>query len=117
MRARDSSRLLKIIAAVLTAAAVCALGAFAYLVFSTQAQGVIPVDKDGNVLYNNITWVDGRAEAQAQKIMRKVGGKKLFTLFAGTPIMGKDCIAKITWIKDERPDIYEKTDLILDVNG
>ena len=87
------------------------------IVFSTQAQGVIPVDRDGNVLYNNITWVDGRAEAQAQRIMKKVGGKKLFTLFAGTPIMGKDCIAKITWIKEERPDIYEKTHLILDVNG
>ena len=87
------------------------------IVFSTQAQGVIPVDREGNVLYNNITWVDGRAQAQAERIMRRVGGKRLFTLFAGTPIMGKDCIAKITWLKEERPDIYEKTDLILDVNG
>ncbi|MBQ6622827.1 MAG: FGGY-family carbohydrate kinase [Mogibacterium sp.] len=87
------------------------------IVFSTQAQGVIPVDAAGNVLYPNITWVDGRAEKQAQRIMKRVGGKKLFTLFAGTPIMGKDCIAKITWLKEERPEIYEKTHLILDVNG
>lgn len=87
------------------------------IVFSTQAQGVIPVAKDGTVLYNNITWVDGRAEKQAEYIMNRVGGKKIFTLFAGTPIMGKDCIAKITWIKQERPEIYEKTHLILDVNG
>ena len=35
------------------------------VVFSTQAQGIIPVDEDGSVLYNNITWVDGRAEKQA----------------------------------------------------
>lgn len=87
------------------------------IVFSTQGQGVIPVSKDGEVLYPNITWVDGRAEKQAERIMKRVGGKKLFTLFAGTPIMGKDCIAKITWIKEERPEIYEKTHLILDVNG
>lgn len=87
------------------------------IVFSTQAQGVIPVDKEGQVLYPNITWVDGRAQKQAEHIMNRVGGKKLFTLFAGTPIMGKDCIAKITWIKEERPDIYKKTHLILDVNG
>ena len=87
------------------------------VVFSTQAQGVIPVDVAGNALYNNITWVDGRAEAQAQHLMKKVGGKKIFTMVAGTPIMGKDCIAKIAWIKEERPEIYKKTHLILDVNG
>lgn len=87
------------------------------IVFSTQAQGVIPVDQQGKVLYNNITWVDGRAEAQAERIMKKVGGKKIFTMLSGTPIMGKDCIAEITWLKEERPEIYEKTHLILDVNG
>ena len=87
------------------------------IVFSTQAQGVIPVSEDGTVLYPNITWVDGRAQKQAEHIMNRVGGKKLFTLFAGTPIMGKDCIAKITWLKEERPELYAKTHLILDVNG
>ena len=87
------------------------------VVFSTQAQGIIPVDETGNVLYNNITWVDGRAEKQAENIMKKLGGKKLFSMVAGTPIMGKDCIAKIVWLKEERPDIYKKTYRILDVNG
>ena len=87
------------------------------VVFSTQAQGIIPVDKDGNVLYNNITWVDGRAEKQAQNIMKRLGGRKLFSMAAGTPIMGKDCIAKIVWLKEERPDIYKETYKILDVNG
>ena len=87
------------------------------IIFSTQAQGVIPMDEKGNCLYNNITWVDARAEKQAQSIMKKLGGKKLFTLVAGTPIMGKDCIAKIIWLKEERPDIYNHTKYILDVNG
>ena len=89
----------------------------AAIVFSTQAQGVIPVSEDGTVLYPNITWVDGRAEKQAQGIMRKIGGKRLFTLLAGTPIMGKDCIAKIIWLKEERPEIYQNAHRILDVNG
>ena len=87
------------------------------VVFSTQAQGIIPVDKDGNVLYNNITWVDGRAEEQAQKIMNRLGGKKLFTMVAGTPIMGKDCIPKIIWLNEKKPEIYNNTFKILDVNG
>jgi len=89
----------------------------AAIVFSTQAQGVIPVSEDGSVLYPNITWVDGRAEKQAQGIMKKVGGKRVFTLLAGTPIMGKDCIAKIIWLKEERPEIYRNAFRILDVNG
>ena len=87
------------------------------IVFSTQAQGVIPMDDEGRHLYNNITWVDGRAEKQAQELMKKVGGKKMFSIFAGTPIMGKDCIAKITWLEEERPELYDKTKYILDVNG
>ena len=87
------------------------------VVFSTQAMGIIPVNKDGKVLYNNITWVDGRAEKQAQSIMRKLGGKKIFSLFSGTPIMGKDVIAKIRWLKEERPDVYNETKYFLDVNG
>ena len=87
------------------------------IVFSTQAQGVIPVDKDGNNLMNNITWVDGRAEEQAQKIMNRLGGTKVFTMIVGTPIMGKDCVAKIAWVKEKRPEVYAKTKYFLDVNG
>ncbi len=45
------------------------------IVFSTQAQGVIPVDKDGNVLYNNITWVDGRAQ-KAGRIYHEALGRQ-----------------------------------------
>ena len=87
------------------------------IVFSTQAMGIIPVNADGKVLHNNITWVDGRAEKQAQSIMRKLGGKKIFSLVSGTPIMGKDVIAKIRWLKEERPDVYNETKYFLDVNG
>ncbi|MFW5779948.1 MAG: xylulokinase [Bacillota bacterium] len=87
------------------------------MVFATQAMGIIPMDEKGETLYNNISWVDGRAEKQAQSIMKKLGGKKLFTMLAGTPIMGKDVIAKLIWLKEEKNDIYQKTKYFLDVNG
>lgn len=87
------------------------------VVFTTQAMGIIPVDEKGKALYRNISWVDGRAEKQAQNLMKKLGGKTLFTLLAGTPIMGKDVVAKLEWIKEERPDIYRRTKYFLDVNG
>lgn len=87
------------------------------VIFTTQAMGIIPVDEDGKVLYPNITWVDGRAQKQADSIMKKLGGKALFTMLAGTPIMGKDVIAKLIWLKEERNDIYKRTKYFLDVNG
>lgn len=87
------------------------------IVFATQSMGIIPVDEDGGVLYPNISWVDGRAQKQADSIMKKFGGPKLFSLFSGTPIMGKDVVAKLLWIKQERPDIYKRTKYFLDVNG
>ncbi len=87
------------------------------MVFATQAMGIIPVDAEGNTLYNNISWVDGRAGKQAQSIMRKLGGKRIFSLLSGTPIMGKDVIAKLIWLKEERPEIYNSTKYFLDVNG
>ena len=42
------------------------------VVFTTQAMGIIPVDEKGNALYRNISWVDGRAEKQAQSIMKNL---------------------------------------------
>ena len=36
------------------------------LSFSVQAVNIIPMDADGNVLHNAISWLDGRAEKQAE---------------------------------------------------
>lgn len=93
------------------------LNAIAGMVFSTQAMGIIPLDKQGNVLYPNITWVDGRAEEQAQWLMRKLGGKKIFKKIIGVEITGKDVIPKLRWLKQNRTEIYNNTKYILDVNG
>ncbi|MCY3412532.1 MAG: FGGY-family carbohydrate kinase [Candidatus Heimdallarchaeota archaeon] len=87
------------------------------LIFTCQAMGVIPISKDGSILHNNITWVDGRAEKQAIKMMNKLGGRKIFRNIIGIEVTGKDVIPKLMWLKQERPDIYNNTETILDVNG
>lgn len=87
------------------------------IAFTTQAMGIIPVNKEGEVLYPNISWVDGRAEKQASKIMKKVGGKSIFKLIAGVEITGKDVVPKLLWIKENKPEIYSITYKFLDVNG
>ncbi len=87
------------------------------IVFTTQAMGIIPVDVDGNVLHPNISWVDGRAEKEAVKLMNKFLHKKVFKTIVGIEITGKDVIPKLMWIRDNLPEIYKKTDKFLDVNG
>jgi xylulokinase len=87
------------------------------LVFSCQAMGIIPVDKDGSVLHPNITWVDARAEQQAIQIMRKLGGIRPFKAIVGTKITGKDVGPKLRWIKQIQTEVYNKTFKFLDVNG
>lgn len=87
------------------------------LVHSTQAMGIIPVDKNGIVLHPNITWVDGRAEEEASWLMKRFLGKEIFKLIVGIKITGKDVIPKLIWLKNKKPEIYNKADHILDVNG
>jgi xylulokinase len=87
------------------------------IVFSTQAMGIIPVDRNGNQLRRNITWVDGRAEEQARWIMNLMGGKGIFTKIIGTEITGKDVVAKLKWLKMYEPEVYRNTFKVLDVNG
>ncbi len=87
------------------------------IVFTTQAMGIIPVDRNGNTLKNNITWVDGRAQEQARWIMNLLGGKAIFRKIIGTEISGKDVLPKLRWLKQNEPEIYNRMDKVLDVNG
>lgn len=87
------------------------------IVFSTQAMGIIPLDRDNNLLNPNITWVDGRAEEQARWLMNLLGGKRIFETLFGVEITGKDVIPKLRWLKQNQPDLYKRTETILDVNG
>ncbi len=87
------------------------------IVFSTQAMGIIPLDSKNKLLNHNITWVDGRAEEQARWLMNLLGGKRVFEKMIGLEITGKDVIPKLRWLKQNEPDLYAKTETILDVNG
>lgn len=84
-----------------------------------QWSGTVAVDRDGNHLMNAIIWMDSRG---ADHIRRIIGGPisvqgygiaRLLTwlrLTGGVPVQsGKDSIAHILYIKNERPEIYRET--------
>jgi xylulokinase len=87
------------------------------MVFSTQMLGIVPMGQEGDPLRTAIIWLDGRAAEQAERIMRKFLGRRIFAAVAGAEISGKDAIAKLLWLKENEPEIYEKMSCFLDVNG
>lgn len=95
------------------------------LVFSGQMQDVIPVGADGTALRNAILYSDGRAQEQAERISAAVGqertadeekrdevcaaGEARIMEVTGNHFDGSMPLAKILWLKEKEPDIYERT--------
>ena len=87
------------------------------LVHTTQMLGIVPIAPDGRVLRPAIIWLDARAPEQAERIMRKFLHRKLFAAIAGAEITGKDGLAKLLWLKENEPHVYDGMACFLDVNG
>lgn len=85
--------------------------------FAGQMIGVIPVDSTGVPLRPAIIWMDSRADEQASRLIRKLGGERVFTLIAGALPSGKDVVCKIAWLEQNEPELFGKTAAILDVTG
>lgn len=86
---------------------------------TSQWSGTVPIDKEGEPLYNAIIWMDTRGAPYILKLHRKgikVSGYnarkmlKWIRITGGGPTAsGKDPTAHIMWLKYEKPDIYENT--------
>jgi xylulokinase len=87
------------------------------LAFSSQMLGVVPMSVDGEPLCPGIIWMDCRADEQARKVVRKLGGPQVMLRLFGAVPSGKDVMCKIKWLKDEQPDVYDKVRVFLDVKG
>nr|MDQ3396069.1 gluconokinase [Bacteroidota bacterium] len=76
--------------------------------FSSAMHGVMPVDKNGVPLMHCIIWADTRSNDIAKRIKMGELGDYLYQR-TGTPIHPMSPLCKITWIKDNLPDIFSKT--------
>lgn len=85
------------------------------VIFSGQMQDVIPVGADGKALGNAILYSDGRADEQARAIIREAAKRNVVPLgdayiaeITGNHFDGSMPLAKILWLKGNKPEIYEK---------
>src|SRR5659263_55284 len=85
--------------------------------FAGQMLTFVPVDSEGMPLRPAITWLDSRADEQARRLIRRLGGKRIFALVAGALPSGKDVVCKYAWLKENEPDVFRETAAFLDVTG
>jgi len=79
---------------------------------SGQMHGLVMLDKDNNVLRKSIIWCDQRTAAEVEEMNEKLGREKLIKITANPALTGWTA-AKILWVKNNEPDIYEKCRHIL----
>ena len=79
---------------------------------SGQMHSLVCLDGDGKVLRKAILWCDQRTAAEAAELTEIVGRERLVEITAN-PAMTGFTAAKLLWVRNHEPEIYEKTRKIL----
>ncbi len=76
-----------------------------------QMHGLVPIDKEQQVLRDSIIWCDSRAVSIGNRAFEEIGEQKCLSALLNSP--GNFTASKLAWVKENEPDIYAKTDKIL----
>ncbi|MBN2423559.1 MAG: FGGY-family carbohydrate kinase [Calditrichaceae bacterium] len=100
-------------------------GQVAGITFSSQVQSLIPIDKNGQALRRTMNWLDTRSAAILREKLWKpprlmgynpINLLRFIRITGGSPgLAGKDPIAKIIWLKEFEPEIFNNTYKFLDL--
>ncbi len=87
-------------------------GDVAALSFSGQMMGCVPVLDDGSTPDRVMIWADNRSAAEAKRLGDSVGAQKLFRIAGARPSPSYSG-SKIMWLRDNLPEIYNRTKCVL----
>ncbi|WP_040206153.1 gluconokinase [Neobacillus jeddahensis] len=76
--------------------------------FSSAMHSVIAMSESDKPLTRCITWADSRATTWAETIKNELNGLAIYRR-TGTPIHPMSPLAKITWLRHDEPELFEKT--------
>jgi xylulokinase len=76
-----------------------------------QMHGLVVVDKAQKVLRDSIIWCDSRAVPYGDKAFQAIGEEKSLSHLLNSP--GNFTAAKLAWVKENEPEIYESIDKIM----
>ncbi len=78
---------------------------------SYQMHGLVCLDKEMKPLRNAIIWCDSRAVPYGDKAFDGIGHEKCLSHLLNSP--GNFTAAKLAWVKDNDPDIYNKVHKVM----
>jgi xylulokinase len=76
-----------------------------------QMHGLIAVDEKKKPLRDAIIWCDSRAIPYGDAAFKHIGKKKALTTLLNSP--GNFTAAKLAWVKEHEPSLFEKIDKIM----
>ncbi len=80
--------------------------------FSGQMHGLVLLDRDGRVLRPAILWNDGRSQPMSDALNENPG-KEFLIAHTGNISFAGLTLSKILWVKENEPDLFAKTAMIL----
>jgi xylulokinase len=69
----------------------------------------VPLDQNGQWLYPFISWQCTRTEPQSRAFSRQLGAEKIFSI-TGKQVLHIDTIYRLIWMKENHPEVLDKTD-------
>jgi xylulokinase len=76
-----------------------------------QMHGLVAIDKAGNVVRPSIIWCDSRAVPYGQEAFQHLGEEWSLNHLLNSP--GNFTAAKLKWVKENEPQVYERIDKIM----
>lgn len=81
-----------------------------------QSWSAIPIDRDGKAISKTPIWMDTRARDICERVKGNLGFERIFNV-AGNDFLPSYTTPKLIWFKEEKPEIYNKTDKFLQSNS
>lgn len=75
---------------------------------SGTTPGLTAMDETGAPLYPAILMLDQRSRAQAAEIIERIGLRTLLEATGNMPVAGGCSLASILWLRDHRPEVFQK---------
>ena len=79
---------------------------------SSLGEAFVLLDKEDNVLFYPMLYTDVRGEEEAEQIKKTIGEETAFSITGVVP-HSMYSLSKLLWIKNNRPDIFEKADKVM----
>lgn len=84
---------------------------------SSQSPSLVALDKQGGIIRPAMIWADRRAEAEMQHIANEVVGIDRYREILGAEPDAFYTLPKLIWYKENEPENYSKTHMLLQANG